>query len=182
MDFTKAYDSISREALWEVLKLYGVRPHVIKLQEDLHTGTEAVVRVGGEVGRSFTVKAGVRQGRRPSQSCPPTSNLAFKLQWGSALPIDQNSCIVALMYADDLALLSDSSDDLLVLLCVVDAAASKYRLLIYAAKTEIMVIGRPTTLPTFKLSDIELLTADGFKYLGSFFAEMDRWEERRMSA
>eukprot|EP00955_Chlamydomonas_euryale_P116030 366391-Chlamydomonas_euryale.AAC.39 len=49
------------ETLWEVLKLYGVHPHVIKFLEDLHMGTEVVVRVDGEVGRSFTVKAGVRQ-------------------------------------------------------------------------------------------------------------------------
>eukprot|EP00955_Chlamydomonas_euryale_P050368 354542-Chlamydomonas_euryale.AAC.5 len=61
VDFTEACDSISREALWEVLKLYGVHPHVIKLLEDLHTGMEAVVQVDGEAGRSFTVKAGVRQ-------------------------------------------------------------------------------------------------------------------------
>eukprot|EP00955_Chlamydomonas_euryale_P070901 360885-Chlamydomonas_euryale.AAC.3 len=54
VDFTKAYNSISREALWEVLKLYRVHPHVILSLEYLHTGTEAVVRVDGEVGRSFT--------------------------------------------------------------------------------------------------------------------------------
>eukprot|EP00955_Chlamydomonas_euryale_P089692 364487-Chlamydomonas_euryale.AAC.17 len=35
---TKAYDGINREALWEVLKLYGVH---------LHMGTEAVERVDG---------------------------------------------------------------------------------------------------------------------------------------
>eukprot|EP00955_Chlamydomonas_euryale_P082289 363696-Chlamydomonas_euryale.AAC.4 len=49
-------------ALWEVLKLSGVHPHAIKMLAYLHTGTEAVVQVGGEVGRSFTVKAGMQQG------------------------------------------------------------------------------------------------------------------------
>jgi len=39
VDFTKACDSIRREALWEVLKVYGVHLHMIKLLEDLHTGT-----------------------------------------------------------------------------------------------------------------------------------------------
>eukprot|EP00955_Chlamydomonas_euryale_P050367 354542-Chlamydomonas_euryale.AAC.4 len=34
-----------------------------------------------------------------------------------------------------------------------------------------MVVGRPMTLPTFKLSGKELLVADSFKYLGSFFAD-----------
>eukprot|EP00955_Chlamydomonas_euryale_P099367 365214-Chlamydomonas_euryale.AAC.2 len=52
-----------------------------------------------------------------------------------------------------------------------DAVASKYGLLIYAMKTEMMVAGRPMTLPTFKLSGKELLVTDSFKYLGAFFAD-----------
>ena len=189
VDFTKAYDSISREALWQVLKLYGVHPHVIKLLEDLHTGTEAVIRVDGKVGRSFTVKAGVRQGcviaptlfnvfvdhilQEALSRLPPDKQFGVQIitKSGGALPTDLISRIVALMYADDLALLTDSPDDLVVLLDMVDAVASKYGLFINAAKTEIMVVGRPMTLPTFKLSGKELLVTDSFRYLGSFFAD-----------
>eukprot|EP00955_Chlamydomonas_euryale_P067002 359710-Chlamydomonas_euryale.AAC.11 len=48
------------------------------------------------------------------------------------------SRIVALMYDYDLALLADSPSDLVVLLGMVDAVASKYGLFSNAAKTEIM--------------------------------------------
>eukprot|EP00955_Chlamydomonas_euryale_P076002 362520-Chlamydomonas_euryale.AAC.9 len=58
-----------------------------------------------------------------------------------------------------------------VLLGLIDAVASKYGLFVNAAKTEIMVVGRPMTLPTFKLSGKELLVTDSFKYLGPFFAD-----------
>eukprot|EP00955_Chlamydomonas_euryale_P075345 362292-Chlamydomonas_euryale.AAC.6 len=34
-----------------------------------------------------------------------------------------------------------------------------------------MMVGRPITLPTFKLSGKELLVIDSFKYVGSFFAD-----------
>eukprot|EP00955_Chlamydomonas_euryale_P067152 359761-Chlamydomonas_euryale.AAC.1 len=51
------------------------------------------------------------------------------------------------------------------------ARASKYGFLIYAAKTEIMVVGQPMTLPTFKLSGKELLVTASFQYLGSFFVD-----------
>eukprot|EP00955_Chlamydomonas_euryale_P084658 363993-Chlamydomonas_euryale.AAC.3 len=34
-----------------------------------------------------------------------------------------------------------------------------------------MVVGRPMTLPMFKLSGKELLVTDSFKYLGSVFAD-----------
>eukprot|EP00955_Chlamydomonas_euryale_P090662 364560-Chlamydomonas_euryale.AAC.6 len=74
------------------------------------------------------------------------------------------------MYADDLALLADSPDDLVVHLGLVDAVASKNGFL-KAAKTEIRVVGRPMTLPTFKLSGKDLLITDSFKYLGAFVAD-----------
>eukprot|EP00955_Chlamydomonas_euryale_P055268 356081-Chlamydomonas_euryale.AAC.2 len=168
VDFTKAYNSIRREALWEVLKLYGVHPDVIKLLEDLHTGMEAVVRVDCEAGRSFTVKAGVRQGcviapsvfnvfvhhvlQKALSQLP--SNKQFGVQIitksGCALPTDLICRILVLMYADDLALLADSPN-------VLHSSAFRHvactcfeiRTFIKTAKTEIMVVGPPVTLPTF---------------------------------
>eukprot|EP00955_Chlamydomonas_euryale_P038228 351032-Chlamydomonas_euryale.AAC.9 len=101
-------------------------------------------------------------------------------QSGAALPTDLISRVVALMYSDDLALLADLPDDLVVLLGMADAVASKYGLLINAAKTKIMVVGRPMTLPTFKLSGKELLVTDSLNTLGSLFADdgsmsRERW-------
>eukprot|EP00955_Chlamydomonas_euryale_P037509 350792-Chlamydomonas_euryale.AAC.2 len=138
--------------MWEALKLYGVHPHVINLL-DLHTGTEAVVRVDGEVGRSFTVKVEVQQGcviaptlfnvfvnhilKEALAQLPPTSNLVSKLLLSRAVDCRQISSLT----------------------------------LWHLAKTEIMVVGRPMTLPTFKLSGKELLVTDGCKYLRSFFAD-----------
>eukprot|EP00955_Chlamydomonas_euryale_P067886 359959-Chlamydomonas_euryale.AAC.3 len=75
------------------------------------------------------------------------------------------------MFADDLALLADSADDLVVLLGTVAAVASKHGLFTNAAKTEIMMDRRPMTLPTFKLCRKELLVIDSFKYSGCFFAD-----------
>eukprot|EP00955_Chlamydomonas_euryale_P036616 350494-Chlamydomonas_euryale.AAC.23 len=138
VDFTKACDSISREALWKVLKLYGVHPHSIRLLEDLHTGTEAVVRVDGEAKRSFTAKSGVRQGcviaptllnvfvdhllQEVLSQLPPDKQFGVQIiKSGSALPTDLISRIVALMYSDGLALLADSPDDSVVLLGMVNA-------------------------------------------------------------
>eukprot|EP00955_Chlamydomonas_euryale_P079920 363357-Chlamydomonas_euryale.AAC.19 len=110
--------------------------------------------------------------RRPSHNHIPVSNLALKFnQVGRCIAdtsTDLISHMVALMYADDLALLADSADDLVVLLGTVDTIPSKYGLLINAAKTEVMVVGRPMTWPTWKLSIKELLATDTFKYFGVF--------------
>jgi hypothetical protein len=62
IDLAKAYDSVNWEALWQVLRTYGVLERLINLLQDFHSGTQAVVRLGGRVGRSFLVTSGVRQG------------------------------------------------------------------------------------------------------------------------
>eukprot|EP00955_Chlamydomonas_euryale_P034173 349707-Chlamydomonas_euryale.AAC.2 len=137
--------AVPDESLWEVLNLYGVHPHVINLLEDLHTSTEAVVRVDGEVGRSFTVKAGVRQG---CVLAPTFSNVFVDhiLQEAlSQLPTDKQ-------FGEQL----------------LQSRAVHCR---QQRQTEIMVVGQPITLPTFKLSGKELLVTDSFKYLESFFAD-----------
>eukprot|EP00955_Chlamydomonas_euryale_P060221 357652-Chlamydomonas_euryale.AAC.1 len=79
-----------------------------------------------------------------------TSNLVFKS--GSGLLTDLISRTVALMYADNLALLADLPDDIVVLLGMVSAIALKHRLFINAAKTEVMLVGQPMTLPTLPSS------------------------------
>jgi hypothetical protein len=39
IDFTKAYNNINRDALWQVFHTYGVLACFINLLEDLHSGT-----------------------------------------------------------------------------------------------------------------------------------------------
>eukprot|EP00955_Chlamydomonas_euryale_P096752 365029-Chlamydomonas_euryale.AAC.14 len=92
---------------------------------------------------------------------------------GGALPTDLISRIVAILYADDLALPADSPDDRSAFRHR-DAVVSKYGLSMNAAKTEIMVVGGPTTLHIFKRSGKELLVTDSFKYLGFFLWMMGR--------
>jgi hypothetical protein len=41
----KAYDSISCSVLWRVLPVYGVDSQVVDLLADLHTGTQAAVKL-----------------------------------------------------------------------------------------------------------------------------------------
>ena len=62
VDYSKAYDCINRAALWKVLRLYNVHPHIINLLEDLHTDTAAAVRLAEKIGHEFPVSSGVRQG------------------------------------------------------------------------------------------------------------------------
>ncbi len=62
MDLEKAYDRIDREALWSVLRIYGVGGQLLKGIQAFYKEANACVRVGGKFSESFAVEVGVRQG------------------------------------------------------------------------------------------------------------------------
>ncbi len=49
MDLEKAYDRVDREALWSVLRIYGVEGQLLKVIQAFYREACACVMVGGEV-------------------------------------------------------------------------------------------------------------------------------------
>ena len=63
LDLTKAYDSVPRAKLFEVLRdYYKVDPELVRAIEALYEDTVGVVHVGGAPSASFPLTTGVRQG------------------------------------------------------------------------------------------------------------------------
>ena len=63
IDLKKAYDSLSREALWRILATSFNLPHkVLSIVQALHKDSVASVRAYGKTSREFSISAGVRQG------------------------------------------------------------------------------------------------------------------------
>ena len=60
--FSKAFDTVGRIGLWQLLRKYGCPEKFTTMIEGLHTGMMANVSVGGEVSESFSVTNGVKQG------------------------------------------------------------------------------------------------------------------------
>ncbi len=52
--------TVDREALWNVLKIYGVGGQLLKGIQAFYRGANACVRVGGKHSESFAVEVGVR--------------------------------------------------------------------------------------------------------------------------
>ena len=61
VDFSKAFDTVGRTGLWQLLRKYGCPEKLTTMIEALHTGMMANVSVGG-VSESFSVTNGVKQG------------------------------------------------------------------------------------------------------------------------
>ena len=197
VDLRKAYDSVPRDTLWRILHVYGVHTKLIELLMDLHTGTQAAVRMGGVVSEWFDVHGGVRQGcviapllfniymdfvvRQAMAQMP--EGCGVKLAYHADGKLERDGCgsggcvelLSVLLYADDMVLLSPSREELVVMLQVMDKVAASLGLRINASKTEILSIDKD-----WKKGDVpvqqgpEVVISEGvvkevsqFKYLGS---------------
>ena len=62
LDLEKAYDRVDRDAMWNVLRVYGIGGRLLRGVKSLYVGSKACVRVGNEVSEWFPVRVGLRQG------------------------------------------------------------------------------------------------------------------------
>ena len=62
LDLEKAYDRVDRDAMWNVLRLYGIGGRLLRGVKSFYVGSKACVRVGNEVSEWFPVRVGLRQG------------------------------------------------------------------------------------------------------------------------
>ncbi len=66
-DLEKAYDRIGWEAMWDVLRVYGVGRRLLDGMKAFYRDANACVKVKGQMGERFKMNAGVRQGCIMSQ-------------------------------------------------------------------------------------------------------------------
>ena len=127
IDLSKAYDSVSREALMAVLRKYGVPGHTVSLVEQMYAGTWCRVKLEGEVSERFEVQTGVRQGcvlspilfncymdnimREASESLGGGINISYNTSKGLYLTyrdaVEGTTTVQEVLYADDLALVAE---------------------------------------------------------------------------
>ena len=62
VNFSKAFDTVGRTGLWQLLRKYGCPEKFTTMIQALHTRIMANVSVGGEVSESFNVTNGVNPG------------------------------------------------------------------------------------------------------------------------
>ena len=62
MDLEKAYDTIDRHGMWQMLRVYGVGGKLLTAVQSFYVDSRARVRVGNDVSEWLTVNAGLRQG------------------------------------------------------------------------------------------------------------------------
>ena len=177
VDFKKAFDSINREVMFEILGLYGIPDKIIKAIKALHTNTKSrVITPDGET-ELFDIVAGVLQGDtlapllfvivldyvlRISLDANKTKGLLLKPKRSSRHPAEY---LTDLDFADDLAIPSNSVADAETLLQALEEAATHVGLYCNASKTEFTSTSHNPTIITYAGNLIKHV--QDFVYLGS---------------
>ena len=179
IDFRKAFDSISREKLFQILASYGIPATIIRAIKAAYIHTTAQVITEDGNSNCFKTEAGVLQGdtlapylfiimidyiMRTSTNESNHLGLTISERQSRRYPATK---LTDTDFADDIALFSDSIEDAQSLLTLVVNAAKSVGLNINEDKTEYMTINIPNNTE-LQANGKTLNRVDNFKYLGSW--------------
>ena len=170
VDYRKAFDSIHRDTLWQLLRHYGIPMKISTLIKKSYEDMTCQVVHQGKVTKKFEVKTGVRQGCLLSPFLfllaidwvmkKTTEGRRNGIQWTLWNQLED------LDFADDLALLSHSHQQMQDKTSRLESASSQVGLNIHPRKTQVMKMNAasidPVTLDGCSLEEVE-----SFTYLGS---------------
>ena len=182
VDFRKAFDSIDRDVMFEILPLYGIPLPIISAIKALYTNTSATIITPDGETNLFEIVAGVLQGDtlapflfilvldyvlRLSLDSMQEKGIEIQPRRSRRYPAEH---LTDLDFADDLALFSQSVKDAESLLHSLEQEAAKVGLYCNESKTKFIC----TTTDPLQLkssSGITIDKVDDFKYLGSFIMD-----------
>jgi hypothetical protein len=131
VDLEKAFDRVPREVLWWALRSLGLCEWMIKVVESMYDGVTTAVKVNGESSSDFEVKVGVHQGSVLSPLLFIAVIEAVSRKFKVGLPWE-------LLYADDLALLASSEEELLEKIRMWKTGLEDKGLRVNVGKTKVM--------------------------------------------
>ncbi|KAL8601457.1 hypothetical protein ACOMHN_000399 [Nucella lapillus] len=192
VDLTKAFDTVSRPGLWNILTRIGIPPKMVKIIRCFHDGMNARL-VNGSENDEFPVTNGVKQGcvlaftlfgflfsmmlLYAFKDSDPGIQITYRTDGGilntqrlKAKTKVTKSLVRDLLYADDCAIVAHSEDDLQRVTDSLSAATNHFGLTISIKKTEVIFQpskGSTANMPEIKIDGKVLNNVDSFTYLGS---------------
>eukprot|EP00795_Rhopilema_esculentum_P010044 gene10044-biopygen12706 len=189
VDFTKAFDTVNRDFLFQILGKLGCPPEFIRLIQSLYSEVNARLIVDGVLTEPFEYNSGVKQGCKLAPilygiytavllllayaTIGHQFSVKIRFQYdGDLFDLSRLKAktktfidfIREAQYADDIAIFSDSALGLQVLLNAYNNMAKRMGLSINIKKTETMSIGPEEE---FFIDGTPIKSLNRFKYLGS---------------
>ena len=183
IDYTKAFDLITRSSLWLKLLNNGVNGKILDVIVAMYTNAKSCVKSDSNISEFFSCNKGVRQGENLSpilfaiylndfnefisDNCEGLSMLSDCFQ--SELEIYLR--LYVLLYADDTIILAETAEDLQMALNALHEYCSKWDLKVSISKTKIIIFsrGRVKKFPEFRIGNETVEVVDDYIYLGVTF-------------
>ena len=200
IDLQKAYDTVDRTLLWQVLTRIGVPPQMIAAIRQFHDGMRACVRPDdGVCSDWFEVKQGLRQGcalspllfsiffaamlnvvlQRFSEDPAILAELAHMREPSTSIGPESTMdyarrAVWGMLYADDACIVSQSPKGIVKMVKVIVEVCRAFAFTVSAKKTEIMCMPPPRTPRTMVRVEAAGQTykqVQSFTYLGGAVTE-----------
>ena len=172
IDFTKAFDSVDQTKLWHTLRSQtNINPAYINLLANLYENSVSRIRTDVGTTREIRIKRGVKQGDFPSAilfcitlltiTLETFEGLEYGIRLGGERMTDKG-------YADDVGLMTETVEQMNIVLDRLNKSAKRYGLSVNTTKTKIMLLGNHSANNTasLKINGVTLDVVDKFEYLG----------------
>ncbi len=145
LDIRKAYDKVNRDKLWEKLRQLGYGGKILRILQALYKDLTAIVTLDDITSEPVRMSQGLKQGccLSPLLFAIYISDLGKQLeQSGKGYEIDGIQ-VPGLFFADDMALLARSEEELEELLDLTGEFGNSMDIEFSGPKSMVMVAGRP---------------------------------------
>lgn len=177
VDFSKAFDSIDRKLMWDILRAYGIPQKIVQAIKCLYDNSTSSVMIDGNLSNAFSVTTGVLQGDTlaPFLFIVVLDYALSRIQPGFGFTTHQQpqTMLEDLDFADDIALLDETESKATDHIKQVAEYAGQVGLRLNVDKTKFM--SWPMNLSSgMTLTNGEVIEqVEEFKYLGSMMSSSD---------
>lgn len=181
IDLEKAFDRIRREDIWTTLEKRGIDKETIEVVRALYKNNRNIVRTNNEESKEFITEIGVKQGCVLSpllfsvvidEAIKEAKKKMKKLKLGYWKM--KETQLTELMFADDMAILADSEENLQFNLDILNKELNKINMKINVDKTKSMIISSGNKVHSIQINGQEIEQVDSYKYLGSIIESNGR--------
>ncbi len=184
VDFRRGFDCVNRKFMFYKLLKRGYSNKTLRLIMSMYGKTKSAVRLNGLLAsNTFDEILGVAQGGILSpylfKSFLSDMSTLFSSMYG--VPIDEETTLYYLLWADDFALFSNSPQGLQDHLDKLHAYCSKWQLIVNNLKTKVLIFNqkRKHLTPTFTIGGTSIEVTTKYKYLGTLFSIIGQTEETK---